>query len=305
MRARDVRRLAIALACAIAIHEVAAALIPLQRPTDVGEEPVVAHVTIARIVRTPPPPTPTPRPVHVVAASQVSAGAHARVERIKHAGAKRPTPPKTVYATPDASIPTGGHDAGAQNGQGAGSLSAVNGNGSGTGGHGNGGGNGPMPCGAVDFQAVGNAQYNPDTGFYERSNIVAYVHYSDGSLERVSLDWIWRYKNEADDPFNPGSDAPMYFEFPPIAQRADEPAIVEYIMEHTSAIGATRLNEQCPNIGPLVAPSAGPQTLEPDNLPRRNRAAEVVALHAFAGELVDERELFLRFNALGDDFQTK
>ncbi|HTV93624.1 MAG TPA: hypothetical protein VMG98_12990 [Verrucomicrobiae bacterium] len=259
MKYQDLRRLAIAFACAVALHEIAVAFIPLQRPIEDQEESV-AHVTIARIVRRPTPaPTPTPAPVHLSAVSQTTAGLRARVEPVKHAGAKRPTPPKVVYATPDASIPTGGQAAGAQNGQDAGSLSSVNGNGNGTGDSGNGNANSSIPCGAVDFQAVGNAHYNPDTGFYERSNIVAYVHYSDGSLERVPLDWTWRYKSEADDPFNPGSDALMYFEFPPIAQRAIEPAIVQYIIQHTSASGATRLNERCPNIGPLVAPSASPQ----------------------------------------------
>jgi hypothetical protein len=302
VRARDVRRLAIALACAVAIHEVAAALIPLQRPIDVGEEPVVAHVTIARIVRTPPPPTPTPVPVHAVAASQVSSGVHARVERIKHAGAKRPTPPKTVYATPDASIPTGGHDAGAQNGQGAGSLSAVNGNGNGTGDRGN--GNGATICGAVDFETTGLARYDSATGYYER-NITATVYYADGSFEKIPLDWLWRYKSEDEDPFA-NESLPTRFQFPPLAQRASEPSQVQYIMAHTTPSGGTLLNDQCPNIpaAPGV-PSASPQPLEPENFPRWNRAAEVITLHAFAGELVDERELFLRFDAFGDDFQTE
>jgi hypothetical protein len=256
VKAPEVRRLAIALACAIALHEVAAALIPAPKPIDVDEEPIVAHVTIARIVRTPPP-TPTPAPVHVVTASQVPAGAHAPAERVKAAGAKRPTPPKVVYATPDASIPTGGQGAGAQNGQGAGSLSATSGNGNGTGDAGNGAGG--AICGAVDYQSRGNATFNSATGYYERSDVTATVYYADGSFEKIPLDWAWRYKSEDEDPFaNAGT--PMLFQFPPVSQRSSEPPEVRYIIAHSTASGRTRLNDQCPNIPAAPgAPSASPQ----------------------------------------------
>jgi hypothetical protein len=254
---QDLRRLAIAFACALALHEVVVMLIPAPRTIDTQDEPIVARVTIARIVRTPRPiPTPTPAPARVLASSQAPAGAHARIERVKAAGAKRPTPPKVVYATPDVSIPTGGQGAGAQNGQGAGSLSAVSGNGSGTGDAGN--GNGSALCGAVDFESTGQARYDAQTGDYERSNILATVYYADGSSERIPLDWIWRYKSEDVDPF--ASSAPMLFQFPPLEQRSSEPQPIQYIIAHTSADGRTRLNDRCPNIPP--PPSASPQPHE-------------------------------------------
>lgn len=308
MTAQDGRRLAIAFAIAIALHEVAAVLIPRQPPTDTAEAPIVAHVTIARIVHTPTPepsPTPTPPPVKILVPAVVAAGLHARVEPIKRAGAKRPTPPKVHHATPDVSIPTGGQGAGAQNGAGAGSLSNVNGNGNGTGNAGN--GNGAFPCGAVDFEARGNAVFNPDTSSYERSNIIAYVHYSDGSIERIPLDWTWRYKSEDDDPFNPASSAPMTFQFPPDDQRAGEPPQVQYIIRYSSKTGHTNLNDQCPNIAPLGAtPSPKPQDGKRfHEFAGFDGPAEVEALRAFAGQLREETPLLLRFDAFRDDLQSE
>jgi hypothetical protein len=252
---QDLRRLAIAFACAIALHEIAVAFIPRQRPIENQEEPLIARVTIARIVRTPTPaPTPTPTPVRL-AVSQATAGLRARVEPVKHAGAKRPTPPKARYATPDASIPTGGQAACAQHGQDAGSLSDASGNGNGSGNSGN--GNGAALCGAVDFESTGLAKYDAASGDYERSNIIATVYYADGSSERIPLDWIWRYTSENNDPFADVS-LPMLFQFPPKEQRANEPPIILYIMAHTTADGRTRLNDRCPNIPPPPA-SASPQ----------------------------------------------
>jgi hypothetical protein len=254
------RRVAIAVACALVLHALAFALIPRQNTTDAPQEAIVARVTLARIARTPTPrpsPTPTPPPT-AIAKAVIPAGMHARVERIKHAGAKRPTPPKVVYATPDASIPTGGEGAGAQNAVGAGSLSATNGNGNGTGSGGNGNGSGPWPCGAIDFESMGGAQFDAATGYYERNNIVATVYYSDGNYQKVQLDWTWHFKSEEQDPF--ASDAvPMLFQFPPAAQRASEPSPVQYIIAHTGRDGrGTGLTDKCPNIPPLVPPSPGP-----------------------------------------------
>jgi hypothetical protein len=174
------------------------------------------------------------------------------VEKIKRAGAKRPTPPHVIHATPDVSIPTGGQGAGAQNGRGAGSQSQTNGNGSGTGSTGNGAG--AALCGAVDFEASGRATYDQQSGYYERDNIVATVYYADGTSERIPLDWIWRFKSEDDDPFNPSSGAPMLFQFPPEALRASEPPAIQYIISHTTAAGRTKLNDQCPNIPPPPSP---------------------------------------------------
>ena len=252
------RRLAIAVVCALALHALVLALIPRQRVVAGPQEAIVARVTLARIARTPTPqpsPSPTPPAVKVIAKAVVPSGVHARVERIKRAGAKRPTPPRVVYATPDASIPTGGQGAGAQNASGAGSLSATNGSGNGTGDAGAGSGAGTALCGAVDFEAIGDVTYDPDTGYYQRK-ITAIVYYADGSSQKIPLDWPWQYKSEADDPFN--SDAAYVpFQFPPVGLRAGEPAAIQYIIAHTRADGTTNLTDKCPNIPP--PPSPGPQ----------------------------------------------
>ncbi len=248
------RRVAIAVACALVLHALAVLLIPKLR-TEAPKEAIIARVTIARITRSPSPhPSPTPPPVDVIAKAIIPAGSHARVERIKHAGAKRPTPPKVVHATPDASIPSGGEGAGAQRGVGAGSLSATNGNGNGTGDAGNGNGAGATLCGAVDFESTGEAKYNADTGYYERK-ITATVYYADGSSEKIPLDYPWRYKSEADDPFH-SDTAYVAFQFPPVDQRPGEPAPIQYIIAHTRPNGTTMLTDKCPNIPP--PPSPGP-----------------------------------------------
>jgi hypothetical protein len=266
----DLRRLAIAVACSIAFHEVAVALIP---PTATPEPPphdVVSRVTIVRLTPKPTPlptPTPTPPPApHVLARTLAPAGKHARVERKKHVGAHRPTPPKSVHATPDVvPVPTAGTGAGAQRGAGAGSTSTINGTGNGTGATGN--GNGAALCGAVDFEASGRAIYDPASGTYQRSNIVATVYYADGSSERIPLDWTWHWKSEADDPFNTSSSAPMLFQFPPAAQRASEPAAIQYIMAHTTPTGRTKLNGQCPDIPPPPSPHGPSATATPESVP--------------------------------------
>jgi hypothetical protein len=247
------RRLGVAFAIALALHAIAFALVPRQNAVKAPQEAIVARVTLARIARTPSPrPSPTPAPREVIAEAIVHAGVHARVEPIKHAGARRPTPPKVVYATPDAAIPSGGEGAGAQNGAGAGSLSGTTGSGNGTGAAGNGNGSGAAPCGAVDFEAIGEAKYNPDTGYYERK-ITATVYYADGSSERIALDWPWLYKSEADDPFNSDSTY-VPFQFPPADQRASEPPPIQYIIAHTRPNGTTLLTDRCPNIPPPPSP---------------------------------------------------
>ncbi len=183
------------------------------------------------------------------------AGKAAQKQAIKHAGADRPKPPRTVHTspTPEPIVPTPGEGAGAGAGAGAGSLgNGTSGTGSGNAGRGAGGGG--APCGAVDFSARGPATFNAKTGFYERTNVMAIVHYADGSSETVALDWTWRFRSEDVDPFNPNADVPMFFQPPPPAQRANEPPAVQYIIKNSNAHGGTKLNADCPNIPPPPSP---------------------------------------------------
>lgn len=241
--------------------------------SDSNTQEVVEHVTIARVQHRPKPtptptptPAPTPRPRVVTHAKVVPVPSKAKVvvpapegksahkEQIKRMGAARPKPPH-IHAKPIWDmVPTGGQGAGAGKVAGAGSV-GNSGNGTGAGNEGNGAGGGGAPCGAVDFIAHGEAFYNPATGFYERSNIDAIVHFDDGSSQTVPLDWTWRFKSEDLDPFH-NSDAPTFFQFPPKDKRPNEPPLVQYIMQHSSARGSTTLrSDNCPNIPP---PSPGP-----------------------------------------------
>ncbi len=249
------------------MHEVVAGLIPpLFQPVQNEKETVLQVATVRIIVRPTPTPTPrpkpTPPPLKAVAVNQAvpvarvvpqPEGKAAHKERIVREAAARPKVPHVIHATPDvAPVPTGGQGAGAGAKSGAGSLgNGTNGNGTGLAGSGAGGGG--APCGAVDFEALGDAQYDPQSGDYVRSNVKAIVHYSDGSTRTVDLDWTWHFKSEAEDPFKNAS-APMYFQFPPVAQRASEPPAVQYIMRYTKATGGTRLNEQCPNVRDVSTP---------------------------------------------------
>lgn len=264
------RRTIVAAACSLAIHEVVAGLIPpLFRPTPSRE--IVAHVTVSeiRVKPTPKPtPRPTPTPIHQVAFAHTNEsvrvapvvpkpeGKAAHKERIKREAAARPKPPP-IEATPIwQSVPTGGEGAGAGARSGAGSLgNGTNGNGTGNAGTGAGGGGGP--CGAVDFTSTGVALYDAQSGQYVRNNVKAIVHYADGSARIVTLDWPWYFKSEADDPFE-NTSAPMYFQFPPRAQRASEPPVVQYIMRYSNAAGHTLLDTHCPNIPPPGAYTPGP-----------------------------------------------
>jgi hypothetical protein len=240
----DARRILVALACSIALHELLAGLIPALPAEDKKPE-VVAHVTVARIEHTPAPtPTPTPPPIHTLAFTP--AGKASRRETVVHNGAARPKPPHALTATPDAYVaPVSGQGAGEGTGSDAGSLGRGSG-GSGTGDAGNGGG--AAPCGYVELGSRGEATFNPETGKYERNNVYAIVHFSDGSTERLPFDWTWTYASEDEDPFK-NLQAPMYFQFPPEAQRANEPALVQFIMRYTNVNGSTRLND-CPTPSP-------------------------------------------------------
>ncbi len=248
------RRIWVAIACSIALHEIFAAVVPALIPAPSNTQEVVEHVTIARITKPTPSPKPKPTPIipRRISFNQ-NEGKQAPKMVIKRAGLNKPKPPRTIHTKPiwDIVPVKSGQGAGAGLNNGAGSL-GNGGTGSGTGTEGNGEGAGP--CGAVDFVANGQAQFNPETQMYERNNIDAIIHYADGSAQTVRLDWTWRWKSEDTDPFNMSPDTPVPFQFPPPSQRSSEPAEVQYIMQYTRANGHSKLNYECPNIPPVPTP---------------------------------------------------
>ena len=258
------RRVLVAFAVSIAVHEIVAGLIPPFLPHQQLTPEKVEQFTVARIEHRPTPtpspkptPKPTPKPqvlahakivttVQPTVVPKTTSGKSSHKEAIKRAGAARPKPPKS-HAKPIWDIPMGAQGAGAGKRSGAGSLGS-GGQGTGAGNAGTGEGAGEAPCGSVYFQSVDNQppHFDRDSGFYIYDKIRMSVHMADGSVQDIVLDYPWRYKNEAGDPFIQGhSDVPMIFEFPPKEMRAAEPPLVQYVMTHTTREGFTELND-CP-----------------------------------------------------------
>jgi hypothetical protein len=261
----DRRRIVIALAAALALHEIFAALVPWH-PKRLFTEPI-EKITIAKITRiehrptpTPKPtprPTPTPQPVvrtKVIAETHtptpiVNPGAPSEHQRVKRVASARPLIRTKFHSRPARiHVPMGGHGTGVSRTAKAdtggigpgGSGRGVGGTGSGTGGtaaaH--------EPCGYVEFQPADQPTVDKGTGrVWER--ILMTVHFPDGTSENQSLDYMWYYPSLAADPWSKNDNSPVLFQFPPADQRPDEPPLVQYVMAHTDSDGFTKLKD-CP-----------------------------------------------------------
>ena len=75
------------------------------------------------------------------------------------------------------------------------------------------------------------------------------VHFADGSAQSMLLDYPWYYASEADNPWSDRNlhdpDFPTRFQAPPSDKLDAEPQLVRYVMEHSTADGATLLGD-CP-----------------------------------------------------------
>lgn len=252
----------VAVAIAVAIHEIVAGLIPRTAPQAPTEPEVVARIQIARITRRLPTPTPPPprRPPRAIRRTRVIAptetrivthtttGVSARREIVHHAGAARPKPPKFSNAKPIWDIPVGAQGAGAGKVSGAGSVgTGGNGTGAGNSGSGNGAAPGNEPCGYVTFEDPHGARLDPQTrGFWV--DVQMSVHFPDGHAESVLLDYPWYYASSALNPFQ-NQNAPMLFQWPPVDKRDAEPPLVQYVMQHSAQPGITLLKD-CPEPSP-------------------------------------------------------
>ncbi len=240
-----------------------AGLVPSQRAAPPARESITTAqlVRIERVLPTPAPRPPRP-PRRVVTHARViatiepraivraPAGVSARREIVKRAGAARPAPPKLVQTKPVWDVPTGAAGAGAGAASGAGSVGAGgNGTGAGTNGAGTGAAGGTEPCGYVEFADVHGSQYDARTGGFW-VDISMTVRFPDGHAESTVLDYPFYYPSEAANPWssanlkNP-SYAAIEFQMPPPAKRDAEPALVQYVMAHTTAEGYTKL-KPCP-----------------------------------------------------------
>ena len=258
------RRLIVAFAAAIAIHEIIAGVFPWhsrQIPA-VPEE----KITIAKLVRIEHRPRPTPKPtpkpiVHakVIAETHVqprivNPGTPSQKEHVKRIASARPIAHTHFHSKPATiHVPTGGQGAGTS--KKAKALTGgigPGGNGTGESGNGNGTGGAPLahePCGYVEFQPTSSALIDNDTGrIWEHMS--ATVHFPDGSSQTVTLDYPFYFPNRASDPYFPeNKNLPALFQQPPPSQRAGEPALVQYIMQHSDLQGFTKLRD-CPSPAP-------------------------------------------------------
>jgi hypothetical protein len=233
-----------ALAIAIALHAILAALVPAP-----GQQPpqreVVSHVAIVRVTVRPPPPPPTPQPARTRAPAGIPAPAPARGARTRHSGSTRVRSKRAEPLALAATKPVGGVPAG-DTGAGAGPGVSSAGRG------GSGAGDGGAPCGFVEFSDPHGSRYDPQThGAWV--DIEMSVRFPDGHSEMLSLDYPWFYPNDAANPWSEQNlhdpDFPTTFQSPPPEKRANEPALVQYVIAHTSTGGYTLLKD-CPSPTP-------------------------------------------------------
>lgn len=267
------RRLAIAFAVAVALHEIAAGFFHARAPEAADEPAQLQIITIA--IRTPAPtpiptirPTPAPIVTFDARASLAQAAPAAALPVRKHRGGRAAsrvvhvTPPHTIHATPQAlalasapaeGVANGGSGSGA--GPGTSGDSGLGGAAGGVSGNGTGNGAGVKPCGEVWLDPIpGTLVLNRDGSRTVRIHIE--VTLSDGSTAGDDLGWRFVYRREADDPFSKVGEragTPALLQLPPrgydLAGRQN-PATV-FAVQHTDAQGFTDL-EDCPlpNIPP-------------------------------------------------------
>jgi len=272
-RYRD--RLIVAVAVAIAFHEVLLGLVHgPAHPSDTDDAGVTTKIVFEAppspsptprstpkptpTPRTTPPPTPPPRrtppprstptPVrHVVGRAKGTPKKH-------HGGGAQKSVATTAatgtYADPNASgvgtSPATGVGTGPQPGTGGGQAGNANGN--------QGNGNGPVnadtPCGVVEFKPVAAPKYSNGTA---SEPVDATVTFPDGHHESARFPYPWVYPNgEQNDPWsdtnlkNPNyGDVTLRFP-PPGADTSAFPPLIQYILKHTNSEGYTNL-QPCPH----------------------------------------------------------
>jgi hypothetical protein len=260
------RRLVLSAAAALALIEIATVCIPSHTYT-ITQQPT-ERITIAKLTRIEhrvvhtPKPKPTPKPIvhtKVIAETHtkptiVNPGAPAQHQRVHRIASARPIAHTRYHSKPATiHVPTGGHGAGtSKTAQALTGGTGPGGTGTGQSGSGQGTGGAPQahePCGYVEFIPTGNPQIDKSTGrVWEYIEMI--VHFPDGTQQSVDLDYPWYYPTQDADPWSAANekanpDAPVPFQFPPPAQRPNEPAVVEYVIQHTTSEGLTLLHE-CP-----------------------------------------------------------
>lgn len=251
------RRLAVAVALSIAAHEILAGLIPGAPPQPRAPREVVTRAQLVRVsihsTRRPYFKTPTerrPAPLlRTVVAAQSAGGAHrapAHVAVSHRASIARLRSSRPVWDL--AGHPSAVAFAGAQSGGGAGAAAAGGTQGSATG-SGTAAAAGIEPCGFVEFSDPHGSHYDSHSGgFYV--DIRMSVHFADGTSQSLVLDYPWYYASEAQNPWSVQNahdpNFPTRFQPPPQSQLENEPALVRYVIDHSTSDGMTLLKD-CPS----------------------------------------------------------
>lgn len=268
------RRVTIAFAIAIALHELAAAFFHSRQPAqETPERITVAYIAHIERLATP---KPTPRPIvhirprvittpHAVApvnpapaapkrATQPEGAAKSIAHTVHHAPRIVPVVvPRIARGGAGVAKRPGGTGAGGT-AKGTGTGAGGQGNGTGAGGRGNGNGGyaaANEPCGYVEFVPNAEPIYDKSSGAFKET-IKMTVHYPDGHDESTRLDWLWYYPSEAADPWSAQNlrlhpNAPVPFQQPPSDKAPNEPPIVQYVVQHSTPAGLTLLKD-CPPV---------------------------------------------------------
>lgn len=262
---RNAQRFILAFAVALAVHEIAAALVPFHHAT-LRVEPV-ERITIAKLIKiehraTPTPkPTPTPEPTpHQVVYTKhidvtrtptpvINPGAPSQNHHIRKIASARPLVHTRYHSKPaNIHVVMGGHGSGTSTKANA-NVGGVGtgGNGTGINGNGNGTGGAPEahePCGFVEFIPTDQPHVDSGTGRVFESVIVR-VHFPGNGVQDQPLDYQFQYPSLSQDPFAQRDLPDPAFQFPPVDMRANEPDVIQYVMAHSDAAGHTKLKD-CP-----------------------------------------------------------
>jgi hypothetical protein len=195
-----------------------------------------------------------PHPTQLQARAPAAASPHTLAAYHARVAPARPQNVKPIWGT----IAAGAASASLA----AGGTTTGSGTGSGASGSGTGDQTGDEPCGFVTFSDPHGSHYDPRTrGFWV--DIRMSVHFADGSDQSMILDYPWYYTSEDANPWSDRNvrdpDFPTRFQTPPPEKTADEPALVKYVVAHSTPDGMTLLRD-CPQ--PSSTPASEP--MRPD-----------------------------------------
>jgi hypothetical protein len=244
------QRLVMAFAAALALEMVLAQLVPWRTSTIPPEAPEI--ITIARIMRIQH--KPTPKPIvhaHVIAPTNlqpkvINPGKPSENQHIRRIASARPMVHTKYHKAPAlVHVPIGGQGAGSSKTAKA-ATGGVGPGGTGTGESGTGVGTGGAPaahepCGYVEFTQTDQPTTDSSTGrIWEHISMT--VRFPDGTAQSADLDYPWYYASSSVDPFRLNTKTAL-FQFPPAGQSV--PPLVQYVIDHTTPAGNTRL-KPCP-----------------------------------------------------------